>query len=152
MTRTSRAMIHTAILIAFPICIGFVLWLLQAKDDLGSYMAFAVFIAIPIEFLGESVYLRRLKSRTGVLGRRRSRAEVAGVLGITVSLVFVEAACISPNVVGDWLLYSWRAGGLVLVCLVGLVGVGFGKGGVRITALLCGLATLMLWYMLAMAP
>lgn len=152
MTRTARVMTHTAVLTAVPVCVGFILWLLQAQDDLVSYIAFGVFLAIPIELLGESVYLRARKSGTGGLGRRRSRAEVAGVLAIAVSLVFVEAACIWPHGVGDRLLYSWRAGSLVLLCLGGLVGVGFGKGPVRITALLSGLAILMLWYALAMAP
>ncbi len=152
MRRGAGVLTGLLVLIAVVAMAYLALWLFRADESLRSHITLAIVLAIPAELAGASLYMRSLSGRAGSLGWRRATAEVAGTLAIIISLLFVESAYVSPQHVGEFLLFSWRAATLVLICVGGMVSAGFGKGSVRATALLAGLATLGLWYALGMSP
>lgn len=112
----------------------------------------ALMLVIPSLLVAASVYLRVGSRRKQVLPRWRSKLELAGILAIAVSFAFVGTAFVFPRAVFAWLLFSWKAAALFLLCVIGMVFLCFGRGLVRITGLLGGVATLALWYVLGMSP
>lgn len=152
MKRAADVLRQSLVLLAVVAIAFAALYFFRAHESLESRVALAVVLAVPVGLVGVSLWMRSRSDRPRSLGPRRSIAEAGGTLAIITSLVFVEAAYVSPQHVGNFLLFSWRAATLVSLCVAGMISAGFGKGSVRTTALLAGLATLGLWYVLGMSP
>ncbi len=144
--RVWKAVVYPLVLLVVPASTGLALWRIRPPEDAAYCLAFGAFLAVPIELVGLSLFLRLRASRS--LAPSRSAAELAGTLAIAVSLASVVSALLWPATVAEWLLFSWKSAILLLLCVAGMIGAAFGKGSVRVTALLAGVATLAFWYAL----